>query len=386
MKNCLKIPRLFLPEEGFEKWAVIAADAFSYDRAYWNAVEEAVGSSPSAYRFIEPKALSDEAEEDGAEAIRKAMYESLEKGDISKLRRGGVFVKRKLKGGVREGVVLCVDLEAFSCERGNLTAVRASQKADGAAVRKGAKKRSRLPMEFPHALVFYYDKKDKVSKYLKDAELEKLYDFELMREGGRIRGYFIPEEEARAVCKMLHSRGEPCFTVADGEEDIAAAKAYWEELKPTLAARELLSHPARFFLAEFVNFYGESTSLYPVHRLLSDIEPEAFCDFFQKGVKCKRKGNVLYPEIKGIADLETCARLCDEFLKRNGGRLRYYEDERKVVSLSDEGSAGIVLPETDKKDYLSWMKEGLLLPEKTFAAVKEKDRRYYLEGREISYE
>ena len=219
---------------------------------------------------------------------------------------------------------------------------------------------------------------------MKDADLEKIYDFELMREGGKIKGYFIPDEEARYVAKLMYSRGEPCFTVAEGEREIVAAKAYWQELKPALSERERQIHPARYFLAEFVNLYDEAVHLFPVHRLISDIEPEAFCDFFLKKVKCKRKGNVLYPACKDYKDFNACAALVKEFLQKNGGRVRYLEESKQVAEQADDCSAGIVFEEIDKKDYLAWMNDGALLPERTFTIGKEK--RYHLEGREISYD
>ena len=55
MKNCLKIPRVFIPREGFEKWAVIACDQFTSDREYWKRVERCVGDAPSTLNFILPE-------------------------------------------------------------------------------------------------------------------------------------------------------------------------------------------------------------------------------------------------------------------------------------------------------------------------------------------
>ncbi|MDE6676572.1 MAG: DUF1015 domain-containing protein, partial [Clostridia bacterium] len=55
MKNCIQIPRILLPENGFETWAVIACDQFTSDRAYWERVKETVGSDPSTLNFILPE-------------------------------------------------------------------------------------------------------------------------------------------------------------------------------------------------------------------------------------------------------------------------------------------------------------------------------------------
>ena len=88
MRTCLRIPRILLPREGFETWAVIACDQFSSDREYWRRVERCVGDAPSTLNFILPEA--DLGEDDAAriEEIRAAMYSALENDALSKLTRG----------------------------------------------------------------------------------------------------------------------------------------------------------------------------------------------------------------------------------------------------------------------------------------------------------
>ena len=112
MKNCLRIPRILIPREGFEKWAVIACDQFTSDREYWKRVERCVADAPSTLRFILPEACLGEEEEERISAAREHMYEALVSDKLVKLNRGLVFTERTTREGVRRGIVAAFDLEA----------------------------------------------------------------------------------------------------------------------------------------------------------------------------------------------------------------------------------------------------------------------------------
>lgn len=319
---------------------------------------------------------------------RTASYEALEEGQLRKLDRGVVFTERKTKSGLRYGIVAAIDLEAYTCGEKESSPIRSSEKVVKerlplrVALRRGA------PLEFPHALVFYKDKKDRAVRALKDEDLEPLYDVKLMENGGRLRGWFVPDYISEEVLKLLYSRSEPCFAVADGNHSVAAAKQFWEELKPTLSERQLLTHPARFMLVELVNVYSSAIVFYPIHRLVKEVEKEAFCDFFAKQVPCQRKGDLLYPAVKDVA---TCVRRTDEaieaFLKANFGKADYIHGDKELEKFAKaEDCAGIVMPLLEKDDFFDGLKGGVNYPKKTFSIGEGREKRYYAEGREISYD
>lgn len=387
MKSCLKIPRILIPGEGFEKWAVIACDQFTSDTEYWKRVEKTVGDAPSTLRFILPEAYLGQDDEDAFEKIKASMYSALESGALFKLSRGLVLTRRATSAGVREGILCAIDLEEYTTGRGESSLIRSSEEVVPARLPARIALRKRVPLEFPHALVFYKDKKNKVQKLLKGEDLEKLYDFELMEHGGHIRGYFIPEDLSLSLVRLLYSRGEPCFAVADGNHSVAAAKAWWEELKETLTERERNTHPARFMLVELVNLYDEAVTFHPIHRLLKDVDPETFCDYFSRAVKCKRTGNVLYPALPaGAAGVQTCDELCESYVKANGGAIDYIHGKNELEALATGENVGIVLKALEKDDFFSQLEGGGNFPKKTFSVGEANDKRYYLEGREISYE
>ena len=387
MKSCLRIPRIFIPREGFETWAVIACDQFTSDRAYWERVARTVGDAPSTLRFILPEVYLGEEDESYIAQIHENMYRALEEEQVEKLTRGWILTERTTKAGVRRGIVAAIDLEQYTFEKGVVSPIRSSEEVVPSrlparvAVRRGA------PLEFPHAIIFYRDKRDKVLRRLEEEELEKLYDFDLMEGGGHITGYFIYEELAEEIAAMLQSKNEPSFAIADGNHSVAAAKAYWEEVKKGLTEDEQLSHPARFTLVELENIYDEAVIFHPIHRIVKGVEADALCDFFQKNAKCKREGNLLYPALaSGAAAVAQVDTIIEEFVRQNGGTIDYIHGLKELKALAKEDSVGIVLKALDKDDFFDCLKGGKNFPKKTFSLGEGSEKRYYLEGREISYD
>ncbi len=387
MKSCIAIPRIILPRKGFEKWAVIACDQFTSDRAYWKRVEEEVGQEPSTLRFILPEAYLGENDDERIEEIHENMYAALEQGVTEKLLRGAILTVRTTESGVRRGIVAALDLEAYTMEKGVSSPIRSSEEVVPSRLPARVKMRRGAPLEFPHAMVFYKDPKDKIMKGLLHEDLELLYDFDLMEGGGHIKGYFLPEGLAEEVTRDMHSRGEPSFAIADGNHSVAAAKAYWEEIKGNLSEEEKERHPARYTLVELVNVYDKSIVFHPIHRLVKGVDAEAFCDYFMKNVKCKRSGNVLTPALPaGAAGVKRTDELCEAFVKANGGTIDYIHGDDSLKSLSAGDCVGILLAPPEKDDFFPQLAGGKNFPKKTFSIGQAWEKRYYLEGREISYD
>ena len=387
MKTCLHVPRILIPRDRFETWAVIACDQFTSDRAYWERVAARVGDAPSTLRFILPEVYLGEEDESYITQIHENMYRALEEEQMEKLVRGWIFIERTTKAGVRRGIVAAIDLEQYTTGKGESSPIRSSEEVVAArlparvAVRRGA------PLEFPHAVLFYRDKKDKIMRYLADEELEKLYDFDLMEGGGHLKGYFIPEDLAGEIAAMLHTKNEPSFAVADGNHSVAAAKAYWDEIKETLTEDERLSHPARYTLVELENIYSDAVVFHPIHRVVKGVEADVLCDYYQSKAKCKREGNLLYPALaSGAEAVKQTDQILESFVKANGGTIDYIHGFEELKALAKEDCVGIVLKPLDKDDFFDQLKGGKNFPKKTFSLGEGPEKRYYLEGREISYD
>ncbi len=388
MKNSIRIPRILLPQKDERHWAVIACDQFTSDRNYWQSLAREIGDRPSTLRFILPEAFLGEDDEDRIAEIHQTMKIAMMDGWMYKLDHGFVLTERTTASGTRRGLIVSIDLEDYTYEKGVTSPIRSSEEVVKNRLPARVQVRRGAPLEFPHALVFYKDKKDKIMRELTNEGLEKLYDFELLAGGGHLTGYFIPEYIAKDVAHDLYSRGEPSFAIADGNHSVAAAKAYWEEIKPTLTEREVKTHPARFALVELVNVYDEAIIFHPIHRLVKGVDEEAFCAFFQKGMKCQREGKLLLPQMSGGGELvKRCDELVEEFVRQNGGAIDYIHGDGELSSFaSEEGCIGIKLSGMKKDDFFAQLKGGNNFPKKTFSIGEGNEKRYYMEGREISYD
>ena len=68
------------------------------------------------------------------------------------------------------------------------------------------------------------------------------------------------------------------FAMWDGNHSFATAKAIWEEKKKTLSPEQQLNDPARFALVEINNVHDEWIIFEPIHRVLFNVEENAFVD------------------------------------------------------------------------------------------------------------
>ncbi len=384
MKRGLRAPRVFLPRDGFETWAVLGGE-YSGNAAAWEKKARIVGEDPSALKLTVP-----DFEEDvpsAAEAVHEAMFRALEEEWTEKLNRGIILTERETSYGLRRGIVAALDLEHYSFRRGESALARPVEAADEACVMRRLAERRGAVLEFPNVVAFFRDKKCRLMPALAEEDYELLYDFELM-EGGRLRGYYIPADEAYDILEAMHVRGDPCFAVFEGCATANAAKRYWEEISADLTEDETPLHPARFLLTEFVNLYDDAIEFSPVHRVVECEEPEAFRSYFSANVRCKRQGNVLLPV--HADDPETIARtdkVIAAYLRSNGGAVRYASEERAFsAKAEEEGCVGIRLAGIGKETLLDAIKGGRQLPAHSFVLGGAADRRYCLEGREISYD
>lgn len=387
MKHCLRVPRIFIPRGNMAAFSVVACDQFTSDRAYWERVRKKAGDI-SALDFILPEVYLGEEDEERAKAAHECMYRALEEDRLEKLVRGCVLTKRYLKAGVRQGILAAIDLEAYTSDYGVSSPIRSSEEVVPSRLPPRVAMRRGAILEFPHAVLFYKDKKNKIARILEDEDLEQLYDFELMEGGGRVTGHFIPQDLAEYVLDAMQTKGEPCLAVADGNHSVAAAKAYWEEIKPSLSLVDQLNHPARFMLVELENIYDEAVIFHPIHRILKGVDRETAIDFITSSVRCKREGALLYPALhaggEGVKKIDD---LLETYVRQNGGSIDYIHGEQELAALAkDENSVGIVLKAIEKDDFFDELKGGHNFPKKTFSLGEGKEKRYYLEGREISYD
>lgn len=400
MKNdcCVYIPEIVLPRQGtdMQRWAVIACDQHTSDGAYWAELDKFVGNAPSTLRLTLPEIYLSEGES-RIRTIAQTMREYKDRDVFSRLPKGFVLVERDTPfSPTRFGIVLAVDLEAYSFNASDRAQIKATEATILERIPPRIKIREGAPLEFPHVMLLYDDREDSVlgSFKARRGSLEKLYDFDLNMGGGHIRGYFLPEEEAEKIAASfaaLKDKDGLIFMVGDGNHSLATAKALWDKIKPGLSEEEKKTHPARYALAEAVNIYDEGIAFEAIHRIVKGVDARKFAAGFPKaegGEAWLAVGGKKLPDPLG-KDAAAAVELTDAYISRyiaeNGGEADYIHGEDALLRLTEtsENSVGVLLPKMDKSELFDTVKRHGCLPRKTFSMGESAEKRYYIEGKEI---
>ncbi|MBQ1280838.1 MAG: DUF1015 family protein, partial [Oscillospiraceae bacterium] len=242
----------------------------------------------------------------------------------------------------------------------------------------------------------------------KKDSLKKIYDFDLMEEGGHISGWLVDGEAAESFNKALAEYtanvgkkyedidGVPCvFAVGDGNHSLATAKSCYEELKAQNPGVDLSNHPVRFALVELENIHDEAQVFEPIHRvifktdakkMLADIQAEACAEggFPVKWYLGKESGTIYLDKSRSQLTVGALQGWLDEYLKTHEGDIDYIHDDDELVRLADQDNAiGFLLPAMEKSQLFRGVIGDGVLPRKTFSMGHAREKRYYLEGRKI---
>lgn len=406
---------VLIPENiDMTKWSVVACDQFTSQPDYWEETQKIVGDAPSALNVIFPEIYLSDNPEDRIASINKKMseYENI----FHTYENSFIFVKRTLSDGrIRKGIIGAVDLEAYSYEKNSSSNIRATEGTVMERIPPRVKIRENAPLEFPHIMLLIDDPEKNIIESLDDICTEKLYNFSLIQNGGKIEGYKVPTEYNKTITDALEKLSEKSnfekkynvqnkpvltFAVGDGNHSLATAKACWENIKKSLSENAQQSHPARFALAELVNLHDNSLEFEPIHRILFDVEPEkVYAELFKfypqvstkdnggKKIVCKF-GNtekiVWIEDDKNNLAVGTLQVFLDAYIKKYGGTIDYIHGDDVLDELSaKDGHIGFLLPAMPKSElFRSVILDGAL-PRKTFSMGEACDKRYYLEGKKI---
>lgn len=393
--DTVKIPSVLLPREGTDmpRWAVNACDQFTSDLNYWQTLEEYVGDCPSAFNLVYPEIYLKDDPEGRIARINAAMRSYLDGGIFREVEGGFVLVERRTASGVRTGIVLAVDLEDYSFERGATALIRSTEATILERIPPRVKIRENAPIELPHVMLLYDDPENSVLACVKRGVT--LYDFDLNMGGGHVRGTYIDNSaEVRESLYRLaegdrYGNGQKLlFAVGDGNHSLATAKTCWEKLKPSLSAKERENHPARYALVEAVNIYDPALFFEPIHRFVKTDRT----DEFMAGLKTRGEGSAQIVTRSGRmcvpfdADVPQGIRELDayisSFIAKNGGEVDYIHGDDQLERLAADG-VGIALPPIRKDDFFRLIVTGGNLPRKTFSMGEGNEKRYYIEAKKI---
>lgn len=390
-------------------WSVVACDQFTSEPEYWENVYKTVGDKPSTLSMILPEAeLSFKDPDIEREKIYSTMKKYLNNGVLAEYKNSYIYVERKLNSGIiRSGIVGMIDLEAYDWREDSVTPIRATEHTVEDRLPPRVKVREMASLEMPHIMMFIDDPDNLVLSSAKKGE--KLYDFELMQNGGHITGWLVSDVESvdsafsnlcneDELLKKYKTVENPIIlAVGDGNHSIAAAKKLWNTVKSDLPEEEWEKCPARYALTEVVNIHDEAISFEPIHRVLFntdnlafiDAAKEHFADYAGGGREvCFVSGD--RKEVLNIGKLtigqliDKCDELCKDYIAEHGGYIDYIHGDNECISMSSaDNCAGILLPTMEKSELFTSVLTSGPFPKKSFSIGHGPDKRYYLECRSI---
>jgi uncharacterized protein (DUF1015 family) len=401
------------------RWAVVACDQFTSEPAYWEAVEQQVGDAPSTLRLILPEAkLKDPNVDESIGKINAAMETYMREHVFTTLSDSLLYIERTQSDGkVRHGLIGMVDLDAYDFTPGSGALIRATEGTVLDRIPPRARVRRNAPIELPHVMLLIDNPEKTVIEPLTAAAdgMEKVYDFDLMQNGGHIKGYKLSEGQMddvaaalqglcadEAMMKKYHVTGVAplLFAVGDGNHSLATAKACYEEQKKGLTEAEWKKLPARYALVEVVNNHDDALQFEPIHRVVFGVKPEHLISelkkFYPDAYEGQGEGHAFAYNYAGKSGYITVPhpskQLCvgtvqtflDEYLRKFGGEVDYIHGDEVVDELgSKEGNIGIKLPAMGKEQLFKTVMADGVLPRKTFSMGHAQDKRYYVEARKI---
>ena len=424
---CFTAADILLPAAGIplDPWACIAVDQFTSQPEYWQRAEHLADGKPSTLHIVLPEAyLGTPQEAERLESIRRTM-EEYRKSVLTRKVHGYVYVERtQMDGTVRQGLVGAVDLDAYDYAKGSKPAIRPSESTVVERIPPRLKVRRGATLETPHVMMLADDADCTLIEPigLMKNQLPLLYDGELMLGGGHLRGWAVEDPALIAgIDAALAALADPAafarrwpaakgqqpmvLAVGDGNHSLATAKAYWEELKPTLSEEQRRTHPARWCLAEVCNVHSPAIEIEPIHRVVFGVDAKELYAALDAWDQQQGSSTTMSDQRLRLADAhgESAVALANppapltvgsveaflaDFLPAHPGvTVDYIHGESTALALASDPAkpaTAILLPDFAKADLFKGVVLGGVLPRKTFSMGHAEEKRYYNECRSLT--
>lgn len=417
MKIPFKRGNILLPKNtDMTKWSVVACDQYTSEPEYWNSVREIVGSNPSTLNLTLPEIYLEESDvEEKIKKINQNMEELVNMDFFNEYSDSMIYLERTQEDGkVREGLMGIVDLEDYSYEKGSQTLIRATEKTVIERIPPRVKVRENALLELPHIMILIDDEKKNIIESLKNkvTESDIVYDFDLMKNGGHIKGYLLNNETMDEVDERLKcladkdyfenkygvkDKGILLFAMGDGNHSLATAKACYENLKKEIGEKAL-SSKSRYALVELVNLHSDALEFEAINRVIFNTDKDKLLNSLKEYYTINKEGNG--QEFRVVTDsideawyienpksniaVGSIQMFLDDYLKDNVGKIDYIHGEDVTKSLaSKDNNVGFIFDAMAKEDLFKTVILDGALPRKTFSMGHANDKRYYLEARKI---
>ncbi len=439
----VNVPEIYLPNSNVDlsKWSVVACDQYTSQPDYREDVKNYVSNNPSTLNIIFPEVYLDwNDEEQRIESIKSHMLKYMNEWVLENKWIWFIYLDRKTSHAIsRKWLIMALDLEKYDYSKDSQTLIRATEWTIVDRLPPRIKIRNGAALESPHIMVLIDDPQKTVVEPLSQNldKYTKLYDFDLMMDGGHIRWYQINDEESidsivsslekladKEVFKNKYGVGDDLwvllFAMWDGNHSFATAKAIWEEKKKTLSEEEKKDHPARFAIVEINNVHDAGINFEPIHRVLfnlntddimnkmakhfDSIGSELIVQRFSNKEELKEnlqesnsnmhycrgmdqndyfilwiKNPKLNLEVGNIQDF------LDKYLQENKDvKIDYVHGEEVTEQLwRKKWNMGLLFPIMHKSDFFKTVVVDWALPRKTFSMWEAEEKRFYLECRKI---
>lgn len=418
MSTAFKCADILLPKDvAMKDWAVVACDQYTSEPEYWADVEKITDGGKSAYNLILPEVYLEEDDVDSRiEKIHENMEKYLADGTFKEYKDALIYIERiQFDGKIRAGLIGALDLEEYDYRKGSDSQVRATEATVVERIPPRLKVRNGAPIELPHIMILIDDREKAVIEPLEamKADMEKLYDFTLMKNGGEIRGYLLNKKmQGKVFAELdkladldrfnekygLNEKSALVYAMGDGNHSLATAKEYYEQVKRENPGADLTGHPARYALVEIVNLHSSALEFEAIHRIVMGVNPqEMLGEMVEKlGLseeKSEQKIQVVQAgQMKDMYIHKASSKLTvgslqnfiDGYLAEKGGKVDYIHgiDVVKKLSMSDD-AMGFILPDMGKEELFPTVICDGALPRKTFSMGHAEDKRFYIEARKI---
>lgn len=439
----IKIPEIYLPKKWIDlkKRVVVACDQYTSQPEYWKQVQDFVWQDPSTYNIIFPEVyLEDEWKNKRIEDIQKNMNRYLQEEILENQWDCCILINRKtLHTPSRKWLIVALDLENYDYNVWSQTLIRATEWTIVDRLPPRIEIRKDAPLELPHIMVLIDDPEKTVIEpmFTMLEKYTKIYDTDLMMDGGHITWYKIADEDTiknivdkigklankqtfMQKYKVDENMGVLLFAMGDGNHSLATAKAIWEDKKQWLNQTEKENHLARFALVELVNIHDNWLAFEPIHRIIFNIQTvsviedmkiyfnnqwsEIYIETYttledmKKNIKKSDETShyfcMVYTSSYNIVTIKNpklhlevanVQAFLDNYLNiHTESKIDYIHGEQVTEQLgTKEGNIGFILPIMDKKEFFPTVIVDWALPRKTFSMGESEEKRFYLEARKI---
>ncbi len=406
-----------LNSEGMTRYSVVACDQYTGEPDYWNKTAEIVGDAPSALKMILSEIYLENPDcEKRIAAINGTMRKYLDEGLFNEYKDCFILTKRtQADGRLRAGLVGCIDLEMYDYNKGSHSQVRATEATVASRIPPRLKIRMYAPLELPHIMILIDDVNNTVIEPLLDKKLEKVYDFELMQNGGHLEGSVVNGENAKQVLSALDKLADKddfcrrycidddnvlLYAMGDGNHSLATAKECYERKKQEDSPDAEL---ARYALVEIVNLHSPALEFEAIHRVVynsdaDDLLSQMTAELGLEEVTGNGNEGQVFTFINGNSEkyfriskpsanltVGSLQSFLDKYLSEHTeAKIDYIHGENVVRKICSEGNLGFLLPTMTKAELFPTVIKDGALPRKTFSMGHAHDKRFYCEARRIT--